>query len=97
MTPQTVSKDKKIKTAPKAYAGNMKTSIKRALTYMKNLKVFPEIHKQLRMEAAARDVHLYDLTAAALRVGLSRPKDLERELKQLVAAHTSPEQQPEKE
>jgi hypothetical protein len=46
------------------------------------------------MEKAAREVHLYDLTAAVINVGLAHPKEVDRELKRLAAERTNQEQQP---
>jgi hypothetical protein len=81
-----LSKDKNV---TRGYAGKIAESIRRTLTYMKNLKVYPEVHKRLKKEAAEREVNIYDLTAAAITVGLDKPKDLERELTRQAAERTN--------
>lgn len=84
----------KDKTATKGYSARLAVSIRHALKYMKNLKVFPEIHHRLKMEAAARQVHVYDLTAAAITVGLAHERELERVLKQQAESAASTTQAP---
>jgi hypothetical protein len=91
--------DKKIisekdKSATKGYAGRMAESIRRSLTYMKNLKISPAVHRRLKMEAAALDVNIYDLAAAAITVGMDRPKEIEKLLKQQAEAGTNQEPGP---
>lgn len=96
-------KDKKIKSekdknVTKVYVGKIARSIRRTLTYMKNLKVAPEVHKSLKKEAAEREVNIYDLTAAAISVGLDgrHRKELDRALTLQAEARTSPGGEPPK-
>lgn len=63
---------------------------------MKNLKVYPDVHKRLKTKAAELEVNIYDLTTAAITVGLDRQKDLERELTRQAEARTSPAGEPPK-
>lgn len=99
----TGQKDKKIKSekdknVTKVYVGKIARSIRRTLTYMKNLKVHPTVHKKLKTEAAEREVNIYDLTAAAITVGLDarHKKELDRVLTQLEEVHTSQAGEPPK-
>lgn len=65
---------------------------------MKNLKVYPEVHKRLKKEAAEREVNIYDLTSAAITVALQprNAKEIDRELTRQAEAHTSPAGEPPK-
>ena len=82
-------KSEKDKNVRRDYKARIVSSIRTALTYMKNLKVYPDVHRRLKTEAAHRGVTIYDLTAAAVTVGLDRPKELEKELTRLTGQRTS--------
>lgn len=53
----------------------------------KNLKIDPELHRRLKVEAAARGVSLQALTEAALAVGLAAPELSQTLAKALEAAN----------
>lgn len=55
---------------------------------LKNLKIDPDLHRRLKIEAATRGVSLQALTEAALAVGLAAP-ELSQTLANALAPNTN--------